>query len=243
MKSKLLIAIAFSLFLFLNACIRPQFCETGYGDMVKEDRMLNDFSGIDLKIDADIYITQSDTQSVKIIVQENILSRLETNVNDEILEIEFTECISYNSGIEIYISMKNIEFLSLESSGSIISESPILSEYLDLIVNGSGEIDLDDLYVSENLESTISGSGDISLEGTETTKNHNIEIIGSGNMNAYSFPTENVNISIDALGNAYLYVIKSLDVDIFGSGSVYYKGHPEINVEILGSGSIYNSND
>jgi len=243
MKSKILLFATILLIVTTSGCLKTPFCETGFGELENETIELEQFSKISLQISGDVYLTQSDTQSVVILAQRNILDRIKTNVLNDELSIEFNECISFHDGIQIFISMKDIESLEIAGSGSITSENPISVKNLELTIDGSGEIDLDNILVEENLESHIFGSGDISLKGTETAKQHDIEIVASGNVNAYSLPTENVNITIDGSGNAYVNALSTLDVEIYGSGSVYYRGTPQINVEIFGSGSLFNSND
>lgn len=240
-KVKYLLVVFFILFSF-SRCLKQQFCETGYGEIETEERFINDFSKINIKISANVYISQGEHQSVIIEAQRNIINVIETNLLNEELEIEFDECVSFNDGINIYITVKDIESIKFSGSGAVYTEGEINTNYLELVINGSGNIECKDLNVKNSISSIINGSGNITIESEQTTTNHNIEINASGNLYAYGFPTENVDIEIIASGNVYVYAILMLNINIIGSGSVYYIGNPDINIDIIGTGSVHNSN-
>jgi len=221
------------------SCRRGFFCESGFGDLSSENRTVNEFNRIDLKVAGTIYLLQGDTQNVTVIGQDNILKILDTKVVNQELVIDFSECASNYEDIKIYVTIKNYKALKISGSGSIISEDSLFSEEIDLNITGSGSIDLKNVEF-EKIISKISGSGNILLKGINTQ--HDIQITGSGDLESYELESENINIELDGTGNIYVWAVSTLNIKILGSGSVYYKGFPEINTEILGSGKIISSN-
>ena len=99
-----------------------------------------------------------------------------------------------------------------------------------------------DLNVTDVLNSKIYGSGDIILMSRDTIENHLIELNGFGNIRAYSFPTYDTKIKVNASGSAYLNVISDLDIKIYGIGNVFYQGHPQLHIDDNGEGEVINSN-
>lgn len=243
MNTKFISIITIIVVLISVGCYRSPFCETGFGDIVTEQRYLNEFDRIALNINANVFLSQGEEQFVEIHAQQNIINILKTNVLNDELSIEFSDCVNYTEGVDIYITVKDIESIKVTSSGSIYSDEPIDAYNLDLKIDGSGSIELNDIWTENCLTSEINGSGHVTVECADSIRNQNIIINGSGNLYAFGLPTDNVDIVINASGNVYVNSIETLDVQINGSGSVYYIGYPDLNAEIFGSGEINSSND
>src|SRR5215213_1386086 len=84
MKKISLIVLSAALVLF-SSCEKV----TGDGPVVTETRNIVNFSGIDLRIAADIYFKQDTTYKVEISAQRNILQVMETYVSGGRLVIKF----------------------------------------------------------------------------------------------------------------------------------------------------------
>ena len=65
------------------------------------------------------------------------------------------------SEVDIYVTMKDIEELSVSGSGLIESDGKLDTEDIRLSVSGSGDMDLD--ISSDEMDLRISGSGSIQL--------------------------------------------------------------------------------
>ncbi|MCK5571038.1 MAG: DUF2807 domain-containing protein, partial [Spirochaetes bacterium] len=138
------------------------------------------------------------------------------------------------SGVEINITMKDIEVLHVSGSGKIFGGNLIEADNVDLKVSGSGDISLE-LNVT-SISAKISGSGEIDLSGkTETL---DIGISGSGDFYAFDLSAEDVYVTVSGSGNCEVNASEKLDVKISGSGDVEYTGNPRINSKISGSGSL-----
>lgn len=227
--------------LLLQSCIKDVICEHGVGEITEETRILNEFNRIKNNISGNVYISQGQKQSLVIKAQQNIINEIETNVSNEELEIEFDRCIGPNDGIDIYITIPEIQKVTLSGSGNIYLDGRINLSVLYLDVEGSGSINANDLYLSEYLNTRIIGSGDIHISGTGVPQMRSL-ILGSGNINAFEFKSSDNTAIIEGSGSCYLYVTNRLEIDILGSGSVYYIGNPQIKSEVIGSGGIYNMN-
>lgn len=207
-----------------------------------EERDVPSFSEIALRIPGKLYVVQGNTQSVKIVAKSSTLEETITDVKDRQLTIRFKSknylFQSFNPGkIEIYITVPEIDGLSVSGSGDIIAEDEINTRILDLAVSGSGDIVLDELK-ADRVKSAISGSGDIIIKDGGEATDFSVAISGSGDVKAGDFEAKDVVVRVAGSGNCSITANRSLKARVAGSGSVYYNGNPSIDSSIAGSGKV-----
>jgi len=149
-----------------------------------QERTVDPFTKIDLRVAGDVYLTQSDEQKVVVEADEDVLEKLKTEVVNGTLIIKFDVWKIKYSKLTVRISVKVIEELEVSGSGSIIAESTISTKDLDLDISGSGEIKIEDLEATD-IEANISGSGEIILGGKSVVNSLDFDISGSGDIKAY----------------------------------------------------------
>ncbi len=216
----------------------PHGCTSGSGFLVSEERIVSNFSSINLSTDGDIYLTQGDVQSLIVTTDNNLIYSLDTYIINGELIIEFDSPICKDPTlIDIHITIPYVNGLFIYGSGNIYAEGWIDTDYLNLEINGPGNIYIDDL-TAYSVSSVIYGSGDIDVSGTAMAQV--IDISGSGNFYGFDFFTEDTTIFIYGSGDGKVNASNILDVTINGSGNVIYDSHyPTIICTISGSGSIY----
>ncbi len=207
-----------------------------------EEREVPSFSEIALRIPGKLYVTQGNTQSVKIEAKSSTLEEIITEVKDRQLTIRFTGknyfFKTFNPGkIEIHITVPEVDGLSVSGSGDIIAEGEINTRILDLAVSGSGDILLDDLK-ADRVKSSISGSGDIIIKNGGEATDFSVAISGSGDVKASGFEAKDVVVHIAGSGNCTVIANRSLKARVAGSGSIYYNGNPSIDSSVAGSGKV-----
>lgn len=244
---KKLIILTTTLFIFalsFNACIKDTFCVRGEGDIVTENLDLDPFTRFNSMGAEKVIVTQGATQSVRAEGHENIIERLETEVINGEWDISLEREFCYaDYDLTIYITVPNIEGISITGSADIVVNDFVDQEELELNISGSGDVEFNDFLQCSLLDIEISGSGEIHCNGEfDNLETLNIKISGSGDLNAYRAETENCNINISGSGNCEVTVNQTLDVSITGSGDIHYKGEPTIDTHISGSGHLYNEN-
>jgi hypothetical protein len=207
-----------------------------------EQRKLSAFTEISMKIGANVHLSQGNDQIVEVKGEEGTLKKLITEVKDRKLIIRYPTESFFNSKwnpgrVDLFITIPEIDGLSIIGSGSIIADNKIESRILDLSLNGSGDIRIENLK-AEKVTSLLSGSGNLYLTGQQTAAEFNSTLSGSGNVKATGFPANDVNVKISGSGSCWVNSTRNLIVRILGSGSVYYKGNPAIDSSILGSGQV-----
>lgn len=203
-------------------------------------RELPSFSEISLRIPGTVHLEQGAKQSVSIKADESTLEEIITEVKGRTLIIRFKTqnffLRPFNPGkIDIYITVPEIDALSVAGSGNLTGKS-VNTRILDLAVSGSGDISLGQLS-SERIKAAISGSGNISID-RGYTKELNAVISGSGNFKGADFEAEDVDARISGSGNCTITARKILQARVSGSGSIMYNGDPQIDSAVSGSGRI-----
>ena len=232
MKTKSLFFAIFILSIFL---VNPVSAED-------EERDVPSFSEIALRIPGKLYIEQGNKQSVEIVAKSSTLKDIITEVKDRKLIIKFPNkrvfWKNFEPGkIEIFITVPEINGLSVSGSGDIIAESEIKTRILDLAVSGSGDIEFEKLD-AERVKAAISGSGDIIIKDGGIADDLSVSISGSGDVKASGFEVRDVVVRISGSGNCSVTSNGSVKARVAGSGNVYYDGNPSIDSSVAGSGSV-----
>ncbi len=230
--------IAFAL--ILSSCGKNGRTIKGSGPVVEREFNLPPISGTASSIDANIFITPGDSQTVVIKGQQNIIDNIEKQVSsDGIWGVSYYNSVKNHAGITIYITTPHYDYASISGSGNTETTGSFSdSTNVYVKISGSGNIIMrNDANI---LECEISGSGNISLYGSAVSQYINIS--GSGNISSFGLEAYESFIKISGSGSSQVNVEHYLDVNISGSGSVYYLGSPELNVKISGSGGVVNAN-
>jgi hypothetical protein len=206
------------------------------GETVKEIRDVSQFSALSLAISADVFLTQGPVQKIEIEGDKAALEEIETVVNDATLKIRTKDKFHGNIGkVSVYITMPEINGLSVAGSGDISARSDIRTDELDLNVSGSGSILFNGLSARE-VSATITGSGNIDISAGQAGSELDVVITGSGSFSAEGFSVEEADVTITGSGSARVWAVKELESNITGSGNVVYKGEPQVNASSTGSG-------
>lgn len=212
-------------------------CIKGSGYVVTSVRPTPAFKSVISNGDFNIYLTQSTSNEVKIIGDDNIVTQIETTVNNDVLTITYKDnkCIKKADRLDIFISAPLFVGINLEGSGNVRSTNRLKSTDLILIVNGSGRMSINDSCGSATVQ--LKGSGYLTLNGE--AKNQSISLNGSGNINAAGFVTKNSNVYLSGSGTVNVFATQNLYANLSGSGSIFYYGYPaSVNKDVSGSGTV-----
>jgi hypothetical protein len=208
----------------------------------KETRSVSTFTEISFRIPGKLLLTQGNVQKVEIEGTSEALKKIETKVEDGRLSIRREERDSdwdfNNEKFTVYITVKDIEAVTVSGSGSLIGQNKITTEHLNLKVSGSGSLQMD-VNASGNIDADVSGSGNLDLKAS--CKDYSSTVSGSGKIGVAAIASgkSEFNISgygtIKATGSA-----KDTQVIISGSGDLL-AGDFEVgacSVRISGSGEV-----
>jgi len=208
---------------------------SGSGKIISKNYELSDFKKIEILGKGNLFIKESEDYSVRIRAEDNIINLLEPRIEKDALIIGERRLLFYNKfPIDIYISVPEVEKISLSGSGNIKGENKITESELEIFVSGTSDIDLD--VDVDKLRTSISGAGDAYYTGT--AKEHRISIAGSGKVFGFDLNTEKTEVFIGGSGAVEVLANEKLDINIGGNGEVTYIGNPEITQKISGIGKI-----
>ncbi|MGB3619333.1 MAG: head GIN domain-containing protein [Catalinimonas sp.] len=235
MKTIFSFAGALALLFVFSACEHAGIrCVRGEGAFVTESYALDDFDGVSLALDAQVFINIGPDYLVQVRAQENVLDELELRVRGDELSIGSDRCLRGSPDVEIFVTMPEVELLSVSGSGTIVVDDRFATPDLRLGLSGSGRIAA--TTDAGRIVSNISGSGELDLSGT--ADEHEVDISGSGKVRAFDLVTERTEARISGSGRAEVNVSEQLIANISGSGEVVYEGTPEVISDVSGSGKV-----
>ena len=209
----------------------------------RETRSVGTFTKIAFRVPGKLILRQGTPQKVELEGDKETLSKIDTEVSGDKLSIgREGRWMDWSWGdrdrINVYITVKDLEAISVSGSGELITEGKITTDQLDLNVSGSGSLQTD-VNVSGDMDANVSGSGRIDVKGS--CKRIDSDISGSGKVVAALTISEVASIGISGSGKFECSgTAKEIKTNISGSGKVY-AANLEVdicNVRISGSGDV-----
>jgi len=209
----------------------------GSGNIVSEERALNDFNSVELSGIGQLTIENGDEQGLRIEAEDNLIEYIETEVRGGTLIISISERTNLQptEPINYYLTITELVGITVSGAGNVAAPE-IEADRFSVSISGAGGVEIENL-VANRLDVDISGLGDLTINGGEVNEQW-IEISGSGNYDAREVASLEADINLSGLGNATVWVTEFLNVDISGAGSVNYVGTPRISSDVSGLGRL-----
>lgn len=222
MKKLIAIIIFLPVLIFLRGCEHDVVIDgddggiKGSGNIVSENRTVDECTGVNIINYGTVYITQDNTQSIRVEADDNIIHKVITKKENGILETGLEDGEYSNVTLKIYVSLKEIK---------------------DITITGAGNIEAKEDLQCDDLTGKIDGAGNILLHGN--CNSFKAVIIGTGNINAFALKSVNCDARVVGAGICSVYVTNKLTALVSGTGSIIYDGNPvEVQSTISGIGSI-----
>lgn len=202
---------------------------------MEQNRNVGDFTGIKVGDQFNVVISQSETNSVSIIVDANGQLLVRTEVKDGVLIVANDKG---QTPASVKIGVKALSKLEVTGMAEVKTSNQLQVDKISIESNGGGSVDID-LKATE-VKTSVSGIGDVILKGATPLLDANVS--GSGYLKATNLEADKAIVKVSGIGDAKVNVKQSIDADVSGSGSVIFKGNPpERNVNISGIGSVRES--
>lgn len=234
---------------------------TGSGDVITDERNIDNFDAVQLNVSGDLTVEQGDRTFLTIRGEDNIVERIETFVRNDTLVIRTKDrglmtILRNTEPIEIRLSTPTLEEISVSGSGNVFA-AELTSETLDMSISGSGDVALE-MLASEQMEASISGSGnlnvaelsaetiDVSVSGSGDVylagraNKADLQVSGSGSIDTGDLAADVADVSVSGSGRVATWAKESIDVSVSGSGHVTYYGNPQVDQSVSGSGKVTN---
>ncbi|WP_428232915.1 head GIN domain-containing protein [Flavobacterium sp.] len=211
----------------------------GNGNVISQTRTTAEYDAIRVSGFFDVDLVAGKEGKIIIKGEENLLSSIKVEVEDNVLKIYVEKGSNIRPGIgkkiEVTVPFEKISEVNLTGSGNVKSKNSIKNDKFLAKLSGSGNFNL--AIDSNNLELNLSGSGNVRLKGNTDT--FTTKLSGSGDIDATDLKSKNVDVNVSGSGNSRVNCTESLTARVSGSGDIKYTGSPEKrDVKVSGSGNI-----
>lgn len=234
---KFIIATVISLTLFsCNFDMNFNSGVRGNGDVITEDRNVRaSFTSIKATEGLDVYLTQSDTESITVKADSNLHELILTEVEDGVLKIHTKENIGRASSKRVNVSFKDISSITSTSGSDVYSTNTINTERLDLKSTSGSDMKLDVNTSVLHCKST-SGS-DLKVSGK--TVKLVAEATSGSDIKAADLKAESSEVKATSGADITVNTSKELTARATSGGDVKYYGNPKkVDKSDSSSGSI-----
>jgi hypothetical protein len=227
------------------------------GNTVTRDVDFSDFTIVDIGSAFEAEITQSNSYSIKITADDNIMEHIQVSKTGETLSISITGILIPPGTLKAEISMPELHELRFSGATHGIATGFSSTHNLTLTLSGASSLDPDISaeYVEINLEGasrlqgevTASGDAKFIISGASTVEltgsAEDLEIgecSGASSLELSNFPVNNANVNLSGASSATIKLDGRLDLDISGASQLYYIGEPTMGNIVLSGGSTVN---
>jgi hypothetical protein len=212
--------------------------EPSSGNVVTQTRDVSDFLTVKIDYPAQVFISQGDTESVKIEAEDNVMPNLQTEVRNGQLRIYYKveegKHINPKKTVKITIVVKDLKDVEFNSAGEL-TIAGLKTDSLDVSLSGAGNLKLDNILIM-NLSVGLSGAGSMTASGT--ADNLDLSISGFGSFDGKELYGKTANVTLSGAGSATVWVDRELTAEVSGAGSVNYYGSASVTKRINGIGGV-----
>lgn len=202
---------------------------------IKEDlRKVPAFTGVEIggAIKADVRVGPE--QKVMVVTDENLLSLVQTKVEDGILKAGFEKSLRPSKDVRLIVVVPKLEQVGA-SGGSELTAQVVPSSKFSVRGSGGADIEVKGLKTDALL---VALSGGVDADLTGRAKAASFDLSGGVDVSAYSLAVEEANLDASGGVDVELNVSKRLVGDASGGVTVNLKGNPEVKVDTSGAARV-----
>ncbi len=140
----------------------------GNKNVITEEREITSFSAIVVKNKCNLFLEKSNTNSLRIEADENLLPAIETNLIDGVLEISLSQEIIRKKALNIYVGVtKSIRSIKAQDRVKIIGKNDIYADSIELIAKDYASIELTLIASKLTLKGADKSSMELSVNSNE----------------------------------------------------------------------------
>lgn len=207
--------------LVLSSCGEMD-CISGSGKQVSTVRNVGEFRSVETSGSIKVVLKQGGTNSLRVIADDNIQDKIETEVRGNKLIIDMDGNFCDAGEITVYITSKEYDGVDASGAVEIISDGKLNVKDFELDLSGSSKVTLD--LNAANVRTSSSGASEIHLKGQSTT--HELDLSGSSSIEALDFVVSKYRIESSGASNSRINVLNELSISSSGASEVQYRGNP-----------------
>lgn len=198
--------------------------KVGNGNVVSEERDADEsFTKIKASEGLDVYITQSNTQSIEVEADDNIISLIATDIDNGVLTIHAKENIGRAKSKKIYVSLPEIDKIVSTSGADVYSTDVIVADNLEVKCNSGADVKIE--VKAESVTCSTSSGADIKISGTAQSLEASAS--SGSDIHAKNLEVKNCNASVSSGADITVYTTDKLVAKSSSGGDIHYYGNPE----------------
>jgi len=211
---------------------------TGSGDVVTQEEALNGFYKVDISHSFGVDISQGESFSVVIRVDDNLVEHLQVVKEGSTLKIGLDTNRDYtiiNATMEAEVTMP--ELVGLDLSGSSDANVSGFKSTKSLVVDLSGNSALLGDIQAGDTRFDISGNSTVTLAGS--AGDLTVDASGNSLVDLVDFPVSDANVDAGGASTVTVNLSGRLNADASGKSNIYYLGDPTLGtIDTSGSSTI-----
>jgi hypothetical protein len=165
-------------------------CSTGSGNIVTEDRTVDDFDRIEISsaVTVELVVEPGAETTVSVAYDDNLIDRVETEARSGTLFISVDGNIAaFGDGRFVSVTVDSLE--AIDVSGAVELRGSGEVDTYDLAVSGASDVDLRDLTASE-VDIEVDGASEVSIWASQSVTG---DVSGASEVTVHGDPG-NVNV-------------------------------------------------
>ncbi|MEJ7627607.1 MAG: head GIN domain-containing protein [Ferruginibacter sp.] len=208
--------------------------KTGSGDIISEIRNTGSFKGVRVGGDFDVTITKGDRTEVKVEADDNLIKRIETNVEGGVLRIRSKDNNIRDAHFKIYITTPFIEKVSGSAGASINVDNIDSESVVELKASSAAKITAK--IDAPEVDASASSGGELILNGR--TKKFSGRTSSGASIKAMDLLSETSVISSSSGASADVFASVSLDASASSGANIAYRGNANVKKSVSSGASI-----
>ena len=213
----------------------------GSGNIQTRDYDLKNFRAIHLGGSGSLSVQQTGEESIRVETDDNLFEYLRVELRGSELYLGTANLVSLHPtrGIKYYVTVRDIEAVSLAGSGEIMTSS-LNADRLRFEMSGSGDLDTGALTVTSGFSLKISGSGKMDVQSVHSGE-AGINITGSGKIRIPEISNRQTSIDISGSGDIRMQKLETerIQTRVSGSGDLEIAGKAAEQELVISSAGKY----
>jgi hypothetical protein len=208
----------------------------GSGNLVTREMDFSGFKRLDVSSAFVVDVTQSDTYSVVVTVDDNLVDHLDVSKRGDTLYVGMDNVsLLGEATLRAKITVPTLEGLQTSGASKVTATGFRSSARFDLDVSGASSFDGD--IDSGDVHMRVSGASSVTLDGSGG--NADIGVSGASRARLEGFALQDVDVEASGASSATVNVAGRLNAAASGASTILYVGNPQLGrIEQSGASSV-----
>jgi hypothetical protein len=208
----------------------------GSGVLVTQEMNLSGFSRLVISHAFEADVRKSDTYSVVITVDDNLVDHLDVSKRGDTLYVGIDNVsLLGDATLRAKITMPTLEGLAASGATKVTATGFRSSARFDLKVSGASSFEAE--MDSGDVRMRVSGASTVTLDGSGG--NADIGVSGASRARLEGFSLQDVQVEASGASSATVNVAGRLDAEASGASTILYLGNPQLGrIEESGASSV-----